>query len=586
MITVVTLFEKFHTYLVELQKTLTHFGIKSFFATNVVNKTECDKNSIQTMYYNNLESNKNDLISHLSNNKCFIILNFTNTEDFGAQFLNIKFNSTTPENDILYFNLPCNMVSCNNIERLIIKLNSTDFNENQTLIDFIYNNNSMNIGFQTENSIIIQNGAFGDTQRIPTYIYTPPSRFKSSYKIYPVCNWQSSQDLYNNWIKFQPLKLKNKIEFTLNKQEADYYMVINSTNEQLEPNKILYFAMEPHVEKSPSFGPYVNYLKSLPTNVSPSFMGLHNISINNTEWHLSPSINEFSNYKIEKKFDRALSVVVSTKNFDEGHILRLNFIKRLDDLSKEGKLPFELHVYGSKTDFYNYKGTLPPGIKDNGMFPYKYHLNAENNSIKNYITEKFTDAIMAECMLFYWGCPNVDDYYPSNCYQRLSLRPENFDSDLQCIIDSMNNDEYAKRLNIIQQTKKTIIDHFNLFRRLKTVIQLTDVIVFCLLTNEEKQFIQKYTEILKQQSFKNVLFVEKHQVNSQTIKSFLLEPLKLNKDFIVVRDLSMLENLHQIVSTKLMKSINPDIKFIHLDDEKDISISSFYMKLDLCETIV
>ena len=48
----------------------------------------------------------------------------------------------------------------------------------------------------------------------------------------------------------------------------------------------------------------------------------------------------------------------------------------------------------------------------------------------------------------------------------------------------------------------------------------------------------------------------------------------------------MLENLHQIVSTKLMKSINPDIKFIHLDDEKDISISSFYMKLDLCETIV
>ena len=74
----------------------------------------------------------------------------------------------------------------------------------------------------------------------------------------------------------------------------------------------------------------------------------------------------------------------------EGHKLRIDFIKYFQSHSK-----FNIDVYGydNNHNLKNYKGALPRAReKDDGIFPYKYVLAAENCQIDGYYTEKIIDS--------------------------------------------------------------------------------------------------------------------------------------------------------------------------------------------------
>ena len=606
------------------------YGFNPYFITSLSNKELINKEKEiyekQTVFYHpSIIKQPEQLAKTLLDNKIFIILTslpemFDISNQSKHNFSILYFTQPlegTPEisltDKIVFTESPVNTPSkrsfsdgqspskgtlSNNEKTYFLDLKNP---VQSTIIDYLYENNSCHFGYNvkdvrgiTEPGTFIFNGSFGNTQQILTYYYTLPSLYKTSFKIYPSCNWQSSNDLLNSWIKFQPKSLKGIVDFTLNKQEADYHMVINASQEQLEPHKILYFAMEPYMDKSPQFSHYVNSLKSQQHNIP--FIGEHSISINNNEWHLSPSIEDLRisiGLPPRKIYDKVLSVVVSTKNFDEGHILRLNFIRKLDDLSKEGKLPFELHVYGTKTDFHNYKGTLPPNKKDNGIFPYKYHFNSENNSIRNYVTEKFTDAIVGECLLFYWGCPNVNEYLGSNDQwgHVLSLKEQDFEKDLNTIVNAMNNNEWQQKIQTIKSVKSVILENFNLFRRLKTVIDLSKAFVFCLLDDSNQQNVNQYIQEVQKQSFKMCLFLNKKQLQNPGfgMRNLLLELMKHNKDFIFLHDVALIQNLHQTVSYKLMMHKDINAKFVGISSDTiqitSLDKSSFYVKLDFCELL-
>lgn len=606
-------FEVFNKDYITIFDIFVSYGFNPYFITPLSNKELISKGlgienqkeiyEKQSVFYNPnvVKQHPEQLVRTLLDNKIFIILtSIPEMFDVGNQskdnftILEFKVKNLFSDNKIIFSGV--------NEKSYFLDIKNPI---ESTILDFLYENNSCHFGYNikdlSESGININsqltfifNGSFGNTQQILTYYYTLPSLYKNSFKVYPSCNWQSSNDLLNLWNKFQPNSLKGIVDFTLNKQEADYYMVINSSNEQLEPNKILYFAMEPHMDKNPQFSHYINSLKSQHQNIP--FIGEHCVSINNNEWHLSPTIEDFK-ISVElaprKIYDKVLSVVVSTKNFDEGHILRLNFIKKLDDLSKEGKLPFELHVYGTKTDFHNYKGTLPTNKKDNGIFPYRYHFNAENNSIRNYVTEKFTDAILGECLLFYWGCPNVNEYFGNDEQwgYRLSLKDQDFEKDLNTIVNAMENNEWQQKIKTIKSVKSVILENFNLFRRLKTVIDLSKTFVFCLLDDTNQQNVNQYVQELQRQSFKMCLFLNKRQLQNPGfgMKNLLLELMKHNRDFIFLHDVGLIRDLHQTVSIKLMMHKDINAKFVGISSDTiqitNLDKSSFYVKLDFCELL-
>ena len=237
---------------------------------------------------------------------------------------------------------------------------------------------------------------------------------------------------------------------------------MNASNQALSTNTIL-FCMEP--PNQPHFENYYNISKQ--NNIT--FYGTHKYHQNMVDWHLTKNIIELSTETFKKEHNKVLSVIVSDYYRDIGHKLRIDFIRELDNRAKEGKLPFELHIYGrcKSLNFHCFKKELKDG-KDEGLIPYKYHFNAENMSVDNYVTEKFNDSILAECLIFYWGCPNLEDYIDSRAFVRLPL--DDIDGCISIITKAIEEDWWSQRIDIIRREKQKIINELGFFPRLDKFI--------------------------------------------------------------------------------------------------------------------
>lgn len=280
-----------------------------------------------------------------------------------------------------------------------------------------------------------------------------------------LCNWCDSETLCKTWNKM------SKGDYTWNniqivwEEPCDYYVVINCPPITIFPDnsKIILFHMEPNMVKHPElWGEWSNPPKDM-----FKFYGTHDNEYNNNEWHISMTYNQLCTEKIikSKEFDGVVSTVLSDKYKDPGQILRIDFAKFLD---RKG---FPLHVYGgNKFEWKHYKGTLPLHTKDSALLPYKYIFNAENHSIKNYYTEKLIDGILSECLVFYWGCPNIREYLDNNAYVQLNL--EDFEFSLDIMQKAISENWWEQRIDYIRQEKKKILNDLQFFPRLEKILAM------------------------------------------------------------------------------------------------------------------
>lgn len=279
-----------------------------------------------------------------------------------------------------------------------------------------------------------------------------------------ICNWTTSFHLVQQWNKMSKDNKGNwdNVQITWKDNPTpDFYVIINSPykNEFFIPSKTIIFHMEPNLENESMWKEWSTHRLD-----KTKFLKIfdHSTSHNNCEWHLSKTYSElFDNKPIEKTKD--LSTVISGKYMDLGHIKRIDFVKHLE------KQNIEIDVYGdNRWNYKNYKGKLPLWEKDNGLFDYKYHFNAENTEKNNYFTEKIIDAILAESLCFYWGCPNITNYIPEESFVRLDLC--SFETDAEKIKKAIETNQWENRLPYIRQAKQTILNTLNFFPRLNRII--------------------------------------------------------------------------------------------------------------------
>jgi hypothetical protein len=93
---------------------------------------------------------------------------------------------------------------------------------------------------------------------------------------------------------------------------------------------------------------------------------------------------------------------------------------------------------------------------------------AENNSEYNYATEKIWEPILCECLCFYWGCPNLEDYIDSRAFIRLPL--EDLEKSAQIMKQAIDEDWYAQRLPYIREAKEKIMNELGFFPNLKKML--------------------------------------------------------------------------------------------------------------------
>lgn len=288
--------------------------------------------------------------------------------------------------------------------------------------------------------------------------------FQDDMEVYPkesnnitvklLCNWTTSENIQRLWNKMKPTHIP--IEFT--DTNPNYWIIINAppSGEYYIPERTIVFQMEPHMSSHPEqWGEW-----SSPDASKFFKVFAHGTDYNNIEWHLSTDYNTLMNLSIQKS--HVLSTVLSDKYSDPGHIKRVDFVKFIEN-------NIDIDVYGNnKFNYKRYCGALPYHNKDGALFKYKYHFNAENHSITNYFTEKIIDAIMAECLCFYWGCPNITRYIDPRAYIILDLN--DIPKSMEIVKNAIENNEWEKRIDIIRSEKNKIINQMNFFTRIYNLI--------------------------------------------------------------------------------------------------------------------
>ncbi|MEQ9363133.1 MAG: glycosyltransferase family 10 [Leptospirales bacterium] len=162
----------------------------------------------------------------------------------------------------------------------------------------------------------------------------------------------------------------------------------------------------------------------------------------------------FKSHDFSKK-PKLIGVVASKKSITKGHALRYKFALRLKE------------HFGDRMDMYGL-GIQEIDDKWDALADYEYALSIENSVIPDYWTEKITDAYLTQSFPFYYGCPNLEDYFPAESFERIELKePE---AVIEQIERASEGNLREERLSSLLAARDLAMDRHNVFPMLARLI--------------------------------------------------------------------------------------------------------------------
>jgi hypothetical protein len=123
----------------------------------------------------------------------------------------------------------------------------------------------------------------------------------------------------------------------------------------------------------------------------------------------------------------------------------------LEHLRKDSAL--DLDLYGKKIRYIEDKW--------DGLAPYRYSLAAENTSGPDYWTEKIADCFLAWTVPLYWGCTNLEDYFPPGSFIRIDIgKPAESLAEIRRILAE---DDWEHRLPALREARARVLNRYQLF---------------------------------------------------------------------------------------------------------------------------
>ena len=420
--------------------------------------------------------------------KCNNVLKDYN--DALSQFVFIK-NKDQIDNDLFYsYNTLFEYMKMALNDNTCIGFNTLGFFKNKltkltTSQYFHYENDGMyikkdayekylneNLSTEEKNEIITKQTDNNEEKKNEDTVVTKPLT-KNKIRIKLICNWCPSIDFCKEWSNlFETENTWKNIEITHEDNNIDYYVIINYpyNEEYYEPSKSLIFQMEPWVyDESKNWGVKCWRHWSNPDESKFLYVGTHKKTLNNVQWQIN-----IPSFIPNTRLDRVICVL-SAKKFDIGHMKRINFIKFCENIKtvdNDTNNESKIDVFGRSNyhRFKNYIGELTNDKKENHYINYKYCLAVENNMETNYATEKIWESILCECLTFYWGCPNLEEYIDSNAFVRLDLN--DFEESMNIIHRAIEEDWWSQRIDIIRKEKHRLISELGFFPKLKQILDL------------------------------------------------------------------------------------------------------------------
>jgi len=133
---------------------------------------------------------------------------------------------------------------------------------------------------------------------------------------------------------------------------------------------------------------------------------------------------------VHKKVPKA-GIILSHKTFMPGHALRHAVLAAT---ATRGD------VEASGSGVGRYLACKTPGVA-----PYMYAIVIENCIEDGYWTEKLVDSLLLKCVVFYWGAPNVHDWFlPESVISFSSI------DELVVLLDTMSAADYSEKLRAVE----------------------------------------------------------------------------------------------------------------------------------------
>ncbi len=106
-------------------------------------------------------------------------------------------------------------------------------------------------------------------------------------------------------------------------------------------------------------------------------------------------------------------------------------------------------------------------LKIDSTASYKFTICVENDYCKNWITERFFDAILTDCVPIYFGCSNIKELYPENGYILLDEIDDY--SKIKKLLKTINEnaeDIYFEKINALRKIKHRYFTEHNLLKKI------------------------------------------------------------------------------------------------------------------------
>ncbi|WGK70192.1 glycosyltransferase family 10 [Candidatus Haliotispira prima] len=289
--------------------------------------------------------------------------------------------------------------------------------------------------------------------------------------------------------------------FVKRRKIYDSVIVFNSVKESISVKtyKGNVFAIMQEPGENILYNPFMfKNLEQFDTVLSPIIESKNTIQSHGyLPWSFSFSYDQLINLSCPSK-SKLISCIVSSKKAFKGHKDRCNFIDNLTD-SKE----VNIDLFGRGRNFIE--------KKEDGLLDYKYSIAIENSSKDFYFTEKITDCFLCYTIPFYYGCKNIDAFFPKESYVQIDIN--NPQKALKQIKEELESDNFKNRLPYLEEARELVLNKYNtvnLLTHLKPQIK----------QNISNNKIKKYNIKSLVHKKKNFISIIKNLIKSLYLKSF------------------------------------------------------------------
>ena len=297
--------------------------------------------------------------------------------------------------------------------------------------------------------------------------------------------WDSPEE-NNARVLYNWGKLPNCFDLTTS-DDYDYLIILNHSNEMYSSpkEKNIAVTMEPtwSVNSLKDLGNYCEHVITCDKKIQGenvhhtfSFLFTHDSRNNiHTDNLYGPTKSEYlKNDSFPENIDspdypKKMSFMVANHGALAGSSQpqESNYYIRENLLLKILNSDLEIDIYGKgwSINDHRYKGAPP--LKKTALKDYKYSICMENSCEDFYISEKFFDAFLNNCIPIYYGCSKIKEAYDENAFITFDPESDNVIEELKRIMD----EPISWRLPAIQQCKKDYFGKHNLLKYLQKFIK-------------------------------------------------------------------------------------------------------------------